>query len=314
MAGTARAPEGGAGTRIGFIGIGAMGAPMAACLARAGYRLVVHDSRRQPVDAFVAGHVAQGAVAATSLAELGAAADVVITILPTSAIVSEVLFGEPGLAAALRPGSLVIDMTSGVPAVTVALAERLARQDVALFDAPVSGGVPRAITGQLSIMAGGEAAHIDRALPILEAMGKVTRTGAIGTGHAMKALNNLVSSGGFLIGIEALLIGSRFGIDPETMVDILNVSTGMNNSTQKKFKQFVLSRKFDSGFSLGLMVKDLSIALGIAHDHDVNAPFSGLCRDLWAGAGAVLGPEADHTAMARMSEKLAGREIGSSKS
>src|SRR5690606_18013258 len=125
-----------------------------------------------------------------------------------------------------------------------------------------------------------------------------------------KALNNLVSSGGFLIGIEALLIGSRFGIDPETMVDILNLSTGMNNSTQKKFKQFVLSRKFDSGFTLGLMVKDLSIALGIAHDHDVNAPFAGLCRDLWAGASAVLGPQADHTAMARMSEKLAGREIG----
>src|SRR5690606_6441672 len=221
--------------RIGFIGIGAMGAPMAACLAMAGYRLVVHDSRREPVDAFVAAHGAEGAVGAASLAELGAAADVVITILPTSAIVSEVLFGEQGLAAALRPGTLVIDMTSGVPAVTVALAERLARQDVALFDAPVAGGVARAVTGQLAIMAGGEAAHVDRALPILQAMGTVTRTGAIGTGHAMKALNNLVSSGGFLIGIEALLIGSRFGIDPETMVDILNLSTGMNNSTQKKF-------------------------------------------------------------------------------
>ena len=310
MTSTTGAPQGGASPRIGFIGIGAMGVPMAACLAKAGYRLMVHDSRREQVDKFVAAHGARGAIGAASLAELGAAADVVITILPTSAIVTEVIFGEQGLATTLRPGTLVVDMTSGVPAVTVALAERLARQDVALFDAPVSGGVARAVTGQLAIMAGGEAAHIDRALPILEAMGTVTRTGAIGTGHAMKALNNLVSSGGFLIGIEALLIGSRFGIDPETMVDILNVSTGMNNSTQKKFKQFVLSRKFDSGFTLGLMVKDLSIALGIAHDHDVNAPFAGLCRDLWAGASAVLGPQADHTAMARMSEKLAGREIG----
>jgi 3-hydroxyisobutyrate dehydrogenase len=116
-------------------------------------------------------------------------------------------------------------------------------------------------------------------MPVLEAMGTVIRTGV------------------------------RFGIDPETMVDILNVSTGMNNSTQKKFKQYVLSRKFDSGFTLGLMAKDLSIALGIARDQDVNAPFSGLCRDLWAGASAVLGPQADHTAMALLSEKLAGMEI-----
>jgi 3-hydroxyisobutyrate dehydrogenase len=158
-------------------------------------------------------------------------------------------------------------------------------------------------------MAGGDDTVIDGVLPVQEAMGSVIKTGGIGTGHAMKALNNLVSSAGFLVGIEALLIGSRFGIDPETMVDILNVSTGMNNSTQKKFKQYVLSRKFDSGFALGLMVKDLTIALGMAHDLDVNAPFSGLCRDLWAGASAVLGPQADHTAVALLSEKLAGTQI-----
>ena len=195
--------------------------------------------------------------------------------------------------------------------VTVSLAERLARKGVVLFDAPVSGGVPRAVTGKLTIMAGGDGKDIDAAMPVLQAMGSVIKTGGVGTGHAMKALNNLVSSAGFLIGIEALLIGSRFGIEPETMVDILNVSTGMNNSTQKKFKQYVLSRKFDSGFALGLMVKDLTIALGIARDQEVNAPFAGLCRDLWAGAGAMLGPQADHTAVALLSEKLAGGEIGS---
>ena len=284
-----------------------MGQPMAACLVKAGYPLTVFDSRAEQVAAFVS---ANGANGAGSLADLGAASDVIIMILPNSAIVTDVLFGATGLAKALRPGTVIIDMTSGVPGVTVSLSERLARQDVVLFDAPVSGGVARAVTGKLTIMAGGNAKDIDGAMPILEAMGSVIKTGVIGTGHAMKALNNLVSSGGFLIGIEALLIGSRFGIDPETMVDILNVSTGMNNSTQKKFKQYVLSRKFDSGFALGLMVKDLSIALGIARDHDVNVPFSGLCRDLWAGASAVLGPQADHTAVALLSEKLAGREIG----
>ena len=293
--------------RIGFVGIGAMGGPMAACLLNAGYQVTAFDSRPARIGEFIAAH---GGSAGTSLAELGQACDVVIMILPSSAIVTDVLFGDGGMAVTLRPGTVVIDMTSGVPAVTVSLSERLAQQGVVLFDAPVSGGVPRAVSGKLTIMAGGQAKDIDAALPVLEAMGSVIKTGVIGTGHAMKALNNLVSAGGFLIGIEALLIGSRFGIDPETMVDILNVSTGMSNSTQKKFKQYVLSRKFDSGFALGLMAKDLSIALGIARDHDVNAPFAGLCRDLWAGASAVLGPQADHTAMALLSEKLAGVEIG----
>lgn len=292
--------------RIGFIGIGAMGEPMAACLIKGGYNVVVFDSRAQRVNEFVSAHGGSGAA---TLAEVGETSDVIIMILPNSAIVTDVLFCENGIAQNLRDGALVVDMTSGIPAITVSLSERLAEKGIVLFDAPVSGGVARAITGKLTIMAGGHDKDIDKAMPIFETMGSVIKTGRIGTGHAMKALNNLVSSGGFLIGIEALLIGSRFGIDPETMVDILNVSTGMNNSTQKKFKQFVLSRKFDSGFALNLMVKDLTIALGIAHDHDVNAPFSGLCRDLWAGASAVLGPQADHTAVALLSEKLAGCQI-----
>lgn len=292
--------------RIGFIGIGAMGEPMASCLIKGGYNVVVFDSRTQRVSEFISAHGGSGAA---TLTELGETSDVIIMILPNSAIVTDVLFGENGIVQKLRPGSVVIDMTSGIPGITVSLSARLAKQGIVLFDAPVSGGVPRAITGQLTIMAGGDGKDIDNAMPILETMGAVIKTGPTGTGHAMKALNNLVSSGGFLIGIEALLIGSRFGIDPETMVDILNVSTGMNNSTQKKFKQFVLSRKFDSGFSLSLMVKDLTIALGIARDHDVNVPFSGLCRDLWAGASAVLGPQADHTAVALLSEKLAGSQI-----
>lgn len=298
----------GAKQRIGFIGVGAMGAPMAACLIKAGYPLQVFDVNVAQTDAFTTKH---GGEAATSGAALAEVSDVVIMILPNSTIVENVLFGEDGIAPKLRPGTIVIDMTSGIPEMTVTFSERLAQQDVALFDAPVSGGVPRARDGQLTIMAGGDDAHVLEVTPILTAMGSVIRTGKVGTGHAMKALNNLVSSAGFLIGIEALIIGSRFGIEPETMVDILNVSTGMNNSTQKKFKQFVLSRKFDSGFAMSLMVKDLNIALGIARDNDVNAPFSDLCRNLWAGANAVLGPGADHTAVAQLSEKLAGHQITS---
>ncbi|HWK72394.1 MAG TPA: NAD(P)-dependent oxidoreductase [Burkholderiaceae bacterium] len=292
--------------RIGFVGIGAMGAPMAGCLLKAGYQLAVYDSNPDRTAAFAKDH---GIEPAATLADLGKESDVVITILPNSAIVDEVLFGPQGLASSLRAGAVVIEMTSGIPSQTVAFSERLARQGVVLFDAPVSGGVPRARTGELTIMAGGEQADIDAAMPILNALGGVIPTGKVGSGHAMKALNNLVSSAGFLIGIEALIIGSRFGIDPETMVDVLNVSTGMNNSTQKKFKQYVLSRKFDSGFAMSLMVKDLTIALGIAHENNVNAPFADLCRNLWAGANAVLGPQADHTAVALLSEQLAGIQI-----
>jgi 3-hydroxyisobutyrate dehydrogenase len=147
--------------------------------------------------------------------------------------------------------------------------------------------------------------------PLLKAMGtSIHRCGAVGAGQAMKALNNLVSGAGFLIGIEALLIGQRFGLDTALMVDVLNASTGMNNSTQKKFKQFVLSRRFDSGFGLDLMVKDLTIALEVGRDTNTATPFAALCREMWASAATLLGPGQDHTALAQLSETLNGTALG----
>lgn len=295
-------------TRIGFIGLGAMGEPMAARLASAGFVLSVHDA-----DADRTARVAKaiGARSATSPRDAAAASEILITMLPSSAVVTGVLEGPDGALAGLASGSLIVEMSSGAPDVTRALAEKIAGKGVAMIDAPVSGGVSRAKTGELAIMAGGDAAAIDRAEPALKAMGSsVIRTGPIGSAHAMKALNNLVSAGGFLIGIEALLIGQRFGLDPALMVDVLNVSTGMNNSTQKKFKQFVLSRKFDAGFGLDLMVKDLSIALGVASATSTPAPFAGLCKDIWAAAQKYLGPGQDHTAVAKFSELIAGSTLG----
>lgn len=295
-------------TRIGFIGLGAMGEPMASRLVTAGFSVVVHDA-----DAGRTDRIAQaiGARAAASPAEAAEGCDILVTMLPSSAIVEKVLDGDTGARRGLSRGALVVDMTSGVPDATRAIAARLEADGIAMIDAPVSGGVSRAKTGELAIMAGGDAAAIDRAQPVLEAMGSsVIRTGSIGSAHAMKALNNLVSAGGFLIGIEALLIGQRFGLDPALMVDVLNVSTGMNNSTQKKFKQFVLSRRFDAGFGLDLMVKDLGIALGVASATATPAPFSGLCKDIWAGAQKHLGPGQDHTAVAKFSELFAGSTLG----
>lgn len=291
---------------VGFVGLGAMGAPMAACIAKAGYQLIVLDADASRTQAVA---TQCGAIAAVSARALAEAADIVVTMLPSSAVVEAVMGGESGLAVGLRKGAIVLEMSSGVPARTQALATQLAAQEVLLLDAPVSGGVSRATTGELAIMVGGDEGF-EAAKAVLQTMGSsVTRTGPVGSAHAMKALNNLVSAGGFLIGIEALLIGSRFGLDPALMVDVLNVSTGMNNSTQKKFKQFVLSRQFNAGFGLDLMVKDLGIALGVAEGTETSAPFAELCRTIWAEAQKQLGPGQDHTAVARYSEMVAGSEL-----
>ena len=291
--------------RIGFVGIGNMGWPMAARLVAGGYTVQVHDNRIERAQQFVA---ESGGSVASALCELAATSDIVITILPTSDQVEAVLFGTgDALASRLRPGTIVVDMTSGQPARTIAFGERLAAMSVAMIDAPVSGGVARAETGELAIMTGGDAAIIERCRPQLERMGTtILRTGPLGSGQAMKALNNLVSAGGFLIAIEALLIGRKFGLDPATMVDILNVSSGSNNSTQKKFKPFVLSERYDSGFALALMAKDLGIALELARQNGVEAPFAEQCHEIWADASSALGMKADHTELARFAERRAG--------
>jgi 3-hydroxyisobutyrate dehydrogenase len=293
-------------TAVGFIGLGRMGAPMAARLIAAGHALVVLDANEATQAGFVATH---GAKPATRPRDLAQESEVVITMLPTSAHVADVLYESSGLLAGLRSDALMIEMSSGVPARTQTFAADVARVSADLIDAPVSGGVDRARTGELAIMVGGAAPVVDRARPILSAMGtSILPTGQVGSAHAMKALNNLVSAAGFMISVEALLIGKRFGLDPAVMVDVLNASTGVNNSTQKKLKPFVLSRTFDSGFGLDLMVKDLTIALGIAREGGVAAPLAAQVRELWAAALASgVGP--DHTEAARFSERLAGLEL-----
>jgi len=292
---------------VGFIGAGNMGWPMAACLVKAGFPVLINDSRREVANNFVQQH---GGTAPDTLKQLAAGSDVVVTMLPTSVIVEHVLTGgDDNLFAGMKPGTIVIEMSSGVPSVTQRLAEQVAALGGQMIDGPVSGGVPRAKTGELAIMVGGDAAIVDRAMPVLSAMGTVLRTGAVGSGQAMKALNNLVSTGGFLIGIEALLIGQRFGLDPAVMTEVLNAATGMNNSTQKKFKQFVLSRGFNAGFTMGLLAKDLSIALQVGRETGTAAPLSALVKEMIVSAEAMFGSAADHTEMAKWVERLVGEEL-----
>ena len=290
---------------IGFVGIGNMGWPMAANLVKAGFEVTVSDAVPGRAEQFareVGGRPAAGA------AQAAEGADAVVTILPTSKQVAAV---AEQIAPALSAGALVLDMTSGQPAKTREIAAKLAKCGVAMIDAPVSGGVPRATTGDLAIMVGGEEAQLDRAEPVLKAMGtSLHRCGGIGAGQAMKALNNLSSAGTFLVGVEVLLIGQRFGLDPAKMVDVLNASSGMSNSSQRKFKQHVLNRRFDDGFALELMVKDLGIALEVGRETETPTPFSALCKEMWAAALATLGPGHNHTASAQLSEKMAGEALG----
>jgi len=279
---------------IGFIGLGSMGQPMVRRLVQAGYDLAVYDVNAQALAAMTGAHIR----AMASPAQVAENAAVIITMLPTSAVVEQALTGSDGVFRAVQAGTVIIEMSSGAPATTQALAAQASERGAQLVDAPVSGGVPRAVTGELSIMFGGSEDALTRVESVLRVMGNsVVRTGEVGTAHAMKALNNLVSAGGFLIGVEAIAMGKRFGLDPEIMVDVFNASTGMNNSTQKKFKQFVLSGKYNSGFSLDLMVKDLGIALEL----DVNgtADLSRYCLNIWRAAGESLGRGADHTELGR---------------
>lgn len=292
---------------VGFIGIGNMGWPMAARIAGAGHSVTVADASASRVKDFAAAFKANIAASNSQLAQTS---DIVITMLPTSAIVDSVFNGTEGVLAGLRRGAIVVDMSSSVPSCTQALAKTVAAKGGAFLDAPVSGGVPRAESGDLSIMVGGPKEALIQVEPVLHCMGStITHVGGVGSAHAMKALNNLVSAGGLLISVEALIIGKKFGLDPALMVDVLNTSSGMNNSTQKKLKQFVLSRKYNMGFGLDLMVKDLTIALDLAKESSVPSPFAALCREMWASAATVLGPGQDHTAIARLSEKLAGIEL-----
>ncbi len=279
--------------RVGFIGIGNMGWPMASHIAQAGHELTVFD-----VDAAKSARFAQEfkCKAAANLAEV-AANEIIVTMLPTGKIVREALLEDQGgaFAKALKPGALVIDMSSSEPVGTRELGAEIAKRGAVLIDAPVSGAVPRAKAGTLAIMIGGDdKAAIERAKPLLQAMGKqIFETGPLGTGHAMKALNNYIAAAGYTAVVESLLIGERFGLDQGTMVDILNVSTGRNFTTEVMIKEQVLGGKFATGFALGLMAKDVKIAADLGEAVKLDAPVSRLIRDRWALARERLGATRD---------------------
>jgi len=285
--------------RIGFIGLGNMGAPMSANVAKAGLPLTVFDLD----PARCAAHAAKiGAAAASTLAELAAASDVIICMLPNGAIVREVVLGtsnaHSGVAAHLPAGALIIDMSSSVPAGTRELGAALASRGLTLMDAPVSGAVPRATDATLTLMVGtDDPAALQRARPVLGVMGqRIFETGRLGSGHAMKALNNYVAAAGFAAASEALIMADTFGLERGTALDILNTSTGRNFSTESTLKAQVLTEAYASGFGLALLTKDVKIAADLAADLGLELPLVAHTSTWWSKACEVLDGSEDHTA------------------
>ena len=292
-----------------FLGLGAMGSPMANLLARAGHSLAVHDVDPERT-ASLAQSLDATAVVAEGLRDAAASAGTVVLMLPDSPAVESVLDGPAGLLQAMAPCSTVVDMGSSRPASTVALAARARARGIAFVDAPVSGGVARARTGELAIMAGGEPDDVAGVHDLLSVLGTPVHVGPAGAGHAMKALNNLLSAVGLAAASEILAIGSNFGLDPAVMLDVLNGSTGRNHATEVKMARFVLSGAFDSGFAMRLMVKDLRTALDLAHDTGTPSPLSAGCLEQWIAAAQEREPGADHTEIAAYVEARAGTRLG----
>jgi 3-hydroxyisobutyrate dehydrogenase len=300
----------GQGKAIGFIGIGNMGGFMAANLVKAGHSVTVADANADAVKAFVNANA--GAKAADSLSALAASSEIVITMLPQIDVVKAVLFGDGGdcLMDGLSEGKMLVDMSSSDPMKTRDLQADLAGRGIKFVDAPVSGGIKGAEAGTLAIMAGGTDEQIAEVEPVLQAMGaNIYNCGGPGAGQATKALNNLVNAVGMVITVETMLMGKEFGLEMDTFIDVLNASTGRNGTTERKAKQFFLTHVFNSGFSMDLMVKDITTAMRIAEG--TNLPTDLLTHGVnrWLEAQKDLGPGHDHCEISAWMEKISGRTL-----
>ena len=240
------------------------------------------------------------------------ASDIVITMLPSGEYVRDVALGDFGLIKGFRAGSLLLDTTSSEPWLTIETAQALAEKKVDMVDAPVSGALAGAQAGELVFMVGGEQGPVSRVLPLLEIMGKqVFHLGPLGSGHAMKCINNLITSMTFMATTEGLTIGKQYGLDPDVMTDVLNVSTGMSWISQTHIRQRITSRKFDDAFKLDLMVKDIGIAMKLASSLGLPLPLSGVGQQLWKAAARFAPEGSSISDMVRWVEHMTKTEITS---
>jgi 3-hydroxyisobutyrate dehydrogenase-like beta-hydroxyacid dehydrogenase len=290
---------------LGFVGLGAIGAPLAGALLEAGHQLVVHD-----VEASKAESLGRGAHVAGSPRDVADQAEVVFVSLPTPAVVLEVACGHDGLARG-RALKVYVDLSTTGVAVARQVAEALTSQGVAVVDAPVSGGVAGARARTLAVMAAGEDEALARVEPLLRIFGEnVFHVGREpGQGQLAKVLNNLLSATAVAITSEALVLGATAGLEPQTLLDVFNAGSGRNTATSSKFPTHVLPATFASGFRLALMAKDVELCLAEAHALGVPMRVGALVQQLWTSAAAESAPDADHTEFARIVEGWSGHRI-----
>lgn len=291
---------------VGVVGLGNMGLPMAGRLVAAGYPVRGYD--RDP--AAVAASADAGVEWASGVGELARTCDVLVFLLPGSHVVDPVAAEVAAVPADERRCDLIVDMSSSSPERTQQLGARLADASIRLLDAPVSGGVTGAQAGTLTIMVGGSADDLERVAPMLEEFGARTiHVGASGAGHAAKALNNLLSATHLLATNEALVVGARFGIDPQVLNAAINVSSGRSGSTENKMPRFVLTGRFDSGFTSALLAKDIGIAAELAQGLGIDAPIGRAVGQWWGELAAELDEGADHTEIIRPLETRHGVSV-----
>jgi len=292
---------------VAFLGLGAIGTPMAKHLARADLGLRVWNRTAARAAAFAAEHKVTHAATPASAAR---GADVIITCFPVSSDVESLLDGAEGLLAGLAKGATLVDCTSGDPATSKRIAARLAERGIGYLDAPVSGGVLGAEAGTLTVMVGGEAALLERVRPVIEVFGKkIVHCGAIGAGDAVKAVNNALLALHLWSLAEGLATLRKAGVDPAVALDVINTSSGRSNASMNLFPERVLTRAFPRTFRLALLDKDVGIAAQVAREQGVPAPALQLTADLFRAAHIALGEEADHVEVVKWVEQLTGVTI-----
>jgi 3-hydroxyisobutyrate dehydrogenase-like beta-hydroxyacid dehydrogenase len=290
---------------VGFVGLGQMGGPMSRRLLAAGYELVVHDVRAEAVD----GLVAEGAAAAGSPAEVADRAELVLVSLPTPDVVRAVALGPNGL---LRGGAIgtYVDLSTTGQAVAAEVAAALSERGITTLDAPVSGGVRGAIDGTLAVMVAGPAPELERARPLLEVFGRVFHVGERpGLGQLMKLANNFLSATAIVATAEAVVLGVKGGLDPATMLAVINASTGRNTASEDKFPRQILTGRYAAGFTTGLLTKDLGLCAAAAEALGVPMPVAAVVHARWQRAVVELGPDADITRIVALVEQAAGARI-----
>jgi 3-hydroxyisobutyrate dehydrogenase-like beta-hydroxyacid dehydrogenase len=291
---------------IGFVGLGQMGGPMSRRLLAAGHELVAYDEREEAVQALVP----EGAQPAGSPAEVAERAEVVLVSLPTPEVVRAVALGRDGLiqGSAMRT---YVDLSTTGQAVAMEVAAALAGRGVVTLDAPVSGGVRGAREGTLAVMAAGPTAELERVRPLLEVFGRVFHVGERpGLGQLMKLANNFLSATAIVATAEAIALGVKGGLDPATMIAVINASTGRNTASEDKFPRQVLTGSYAAGFTAGLLTKDLRLCAAAADALEVPMPVAAEVYARWQRAVAELGPEADIMAMVKSVERAAGVKVG----